>query len=212
MNSQHAVSASKNNNTKGTAQSLSAHAQPLHGILCVGCLPAALYALCCYFWMHSRRADCSSNYFLPYSNVTVMYNSRFCKATCRKTKVPTLIIDGVTSDIQGGWKWGSMWPHIPVTSFYSLKRCDGYVRPHWPPFSNRLSLNDPLFIFHILLSPNDPHFQNALSLNDPLFWKYLSVKMGVMLSLNDTHFHQQMTTSWYVPNICFEGGIYVVAK
>ena len=27
----------------------------------------------------------------------------------------------------------------------------------------------PLFIFHILLSPNDPHFQNALSLNDPLF-------------------------------------------
>ena len=29
--------------------------------------------------------------------------------------------------------------------------------------------------------------------------------MGVML-------HQQMTTSWYVPNICLEGGIYVVAK
>ena len=27
----------------------------------------------------------------------------------------------------------------------------------------------PLFIFHILLSPNAPHFQNALSLNDPLF-------------------------------------------
>ena len=37
------------------------------------------------------------------------------------------------------------------------------------PISNRLSLNDPLFIFHILLSRNDPHFQNALSLNDPLF-------------------------------------------
>ena len=52
---------------------------------------------------------------------------------------------------------------------HSLKICDGYVRPHWPPFSNRLSLNDPLFIFHILLSPNDPHFQNALSLNDPPF-------------------------------------------
>ena len=57
-------------------------------------------------------------------------------------------------------------------------------------FSIRLLLNDPLFIFHILLSPNDPHFQNALSLNDPLFKKYVSVKMGVMLSLNDTHFHQ----------------------
>ena len=27
----------------------------------------------------------------------------------------------------------------------------------------------PLFIFHILLSPNDPHFQNALSLNNPPF-------------------------------------------
>ena len=52
---------------------------------------------------------------------------------------------------------------------HSLKISDGYVRPHWPPFSNRLSLNDPLFIFHILLSHNDPHFQNALSLNDPLF-------------------------------------------
>ena len=48
----------------------------------------------------------------------------------------------------------------------------------------------PLFIFHILLLPNDPHFQNALSLKDPLFKKYLSVKMGVMLSLNDAHFHQ----------------------
>ena len=52
---------------------------------------------------------------------------------------------------------------------HSLKICDRYVRPHWHPFSNRLSLNDPLFIFHILLSPNDPNFQNALSLNDPLF-------------------------------------------
>ena len=59
---------------------------------------------------------------------------------------------------------------------HSLKICDGYVRPHWPPFSNLLSLNDPLFILHILLSPNDPHFQNALSLNDPFLeiypWKW----------------------------------------
>ena len=62
---------------------------------------------------------------------------------------------------------------------HSLKICDGYVRPHWPPFSNRLSLNDPLFMFSHLLSPNDPHFQNAPSLNDPLFrniyrWKWAS--------------------------------------
>ena len=44
--------------------------------------------------------------------------------------------------------------------------------PHRPPFSNLLSLNDPLFIFHILLSPNDPHFQNALSLNDLSEWPH----------------------------------------
>ena len=30
-----------------------------------------------------------------------------------------------------------------------------------------------------------------------------------MLSLNDAQFHQLMTT---YPNICLEGGIYVVAK
>ena len=64
---------------------------------------------------------------------------------------------------------------------------DGYVRPHWPPFSNRLSLNDPLFIFHILLSPNDPHFQNALSLNDPLF---LEIFIGENGRHALTHFHQ----------------------
>ena len=58
------------------------------------------------------------------------------------------------------------------------------------PFSNRLSLNDPLFIFHILLSPNDPHFQNALSLNDPPFLEIFIGEIAVMLSLNDTHFHR----------------------
>ena len=79
------------------------------------------------------------------------------------------------------------WWLKPPGGGHSLKLCDGYVRPHWPLFSNRLSLNDPLFISHMLLSPSDPHFQNALSLNDPLFKKYLSVKMGVMLSLNDAH-------------------------
>ena len=57
---------------------------------------------------------------------------------------------------------------VKTSDWVSLKICDGYVRPHWPPFSSCLSLNDPLFIFHILLSPNDPHFQNALSLNDPI--------------------------------------------
>ena len=60
---------------------------------------------------------------------------------------------------------------------HSLKICDGYVRPHWPPFSNRLSLNDPLFIFHILLSPNDPIFKMLSHLMTPFFrniyrWKW----------------------------------------
>ena len=43
--------------------------------------------------------------------------------------------------------------------------------PHWPPFSNRLSLNDPLFIFHILLSPNDPIFKMLSHLMNPLFFR-----------------------------------------
>ena len=61
-----------------------------------------------------------------------------------------------------------------VTSPYARggslhKKCDGYVRPHWPPFSNRLSLNDPLSIFHILLSPNDPIFKMLCHLMTPFF-------------------------------------------
>ena len=66
---------------------------------------------------------------------------------------------------------------------YSPKIRDGYVRPHWPPFSNLPLLNDPHFIFHILLSPNDPHFQNALSLTD-------SILRNKRLSLNDPLFKE----------------------
>ena len=60
---------------------------------------------------------------------------------------------------------------------HSLKIRDGYVQPHWPPISNRLSPNDPLFIFHILLSPNDPHFKMLSHLMTPFFrniyrWKW----------------------------------------
>ena len=69
MNSQRAVSASKNSNTRRTELSLGTHAQPSHGILHIGRLPAALYALCCYFWTHSPSAECSFNYFLPYGLV-----------------------------------------------------------------------------------------------------------------------------------------------
>ena len=89
------------------------------------------------------------------------------------------------------WTWpqngiyvviSSLFPHMQHVSAarggHSLRIRDGYVRPHWPPFSNLLSLNDPLFIFHILLSPNDPHFQNVLSLNDPIL-------RNKMLSLDD---------------------------
>ena len=71
---------------------------------------------------------------------------------------------------------------------HSLKIRDGYVRPHWPPFSNLLSLNDPHFIFHILLSLNDPHFQNALSLINPI----LKIKM---LSLNDPFLNKMLSVN-----------------
>ena len=85
------------------------------------------------------------------------------------------------------------WPthmHSPVTGYvitdvggggHSLKICDGYVRPHWPP-------GDPhfqtachwmtLFIFHILLSPIDPHFQNALSLRPNELTPFLEIFIG----------------------------------
>ena len=58
----------------------------------------------------------------------------------------------------GGWGWG-----------HSLKNmwrvCAAILTPIFKPPVTEW----PLFIFHILLSPNDPHFQNTLSLNDPLF-------------------------------------------
>ena len=52
---------------------------------------------------------------------------------------------------------------------HSLKICDGYIGHIDPLFQTACHWMTPLFLFHILLSPNDPHFQNALSLNDPLF-------------------------------------------
>ena len=79
-----------------------------------------------------------------------------------------------------------------------------------PPLSDRLSLNDPLFISLISLSRNDPHFENALSLNDHLsfgnkcsHWmtpgsqiNALHVKWAPfpakMLSPNDCHFQKYM--------------------
>ena len=59
---------------------------------------------------------------------------------------------------------------------HSLKICDGYVRPHWPPFSNRLSLNDPLIHFALTY---DPHFQILSTSMTPFFrkiyrWKWVS--------------------------------------
>ena len=89
--------------------------------------------------LNMLNAACSSSVASP-----------VCKHCCR----PTCTV-----------MWPGMWSLMPGGGD-SLKICDGYVRPHWPPFSNRLSLNDPFLFFHILLSPNDPHFQNALSLNE----------------------------------------------
>ena len=67
MNSQCAVSASKNNNTQHTAQPLSVtldHCVDLHVL---GATAWMRRTLGCYFWMHSLHADCSFNYFLPCS-------------------------------------------------------------------------------------------------------------------------------------------------
>ena len=61
----HTVTASKYNTTQHTSHSLSVTRDCR--VLCVGCLLVAVYAACCYFWMHSLRVDCSLNYFLPYS-------------------------------------------------------------------------------------------------------------------------------------------------
>ena len=72
------------------------------------------------------------------------------------------------SFIGSAWGTGASFRAPGGPGGHSLKIRDGYVRSHWPPFSNLLSLNDPLFIFHILISPNDPHFQNAVSLMTPL--------------------------------------------
>ena len=81
----------------------------------------------------------------------------------------------------------------------------GHIDPHFQTACHWMTL----FIFHILLSPNDPHFQNAFSLNEltPLFrnihrWKWPAC----------SHWMTPIPTSWYVPNISLEGGIYVVAK
>ena len=55
------------------------HARPSLGQSCIGRLLVALYAACCYFWTHSLRADCSFNYFLPY---TCKYSWRTLADVC----------------------------------------------------------------------------------------------------------------------------------
>ena len=64
---------------------------------------------------------------------------------------------------------------------HSLKICDGYVWPHWPPFSNRLSLNDPFLFFTFCSAPNAPIFKMLSHLMTPPFrsrpiyrWKWAS--------------------------------------
>ena len=64
MNSPRAVSASKSNDKQCTVQQLSISHDHQVDLL------AALYYVCCYFWMHSPHADCSFYYFLPYSEFT----------------------------------------------------------------------------------------------------------------------------------------------
>ena len=72
MNSLHAVSASKNNNTERTAQPVCIQRVKFHGRLMI-----ALYPLCCYFWTHLLRADCSFNHFLPCTYYCPYYQGCF---------------------------------------------------------------------------------------------------------------------------------------
>ena len=44
-----------------------------------GRLMIVLYMVCCYFWKHLLRADCSFNYFLPYSNDNYKLKSNISK-------------------------------------------------------------------------------------------------------------------------------------
>ena len=79
----------------------------------------------------------------------------------------------------------------------SLKICDGYVRPHWPPFSNRLSLNDPFYFFIFCSHLMIPIFK---MLSHLMSWPpFLEIFIGengchalmLSLKLNDAlHFHQ----------------------
>ena len=63
MNSLHAVSAQ--HRAYDASSKRPTHKSPRDGR--AWCLMIALYAVCCYFWTHLLRADCSFNYFLPYS-------------------------------------------------------------------------------------------------------------------------------------------------
>ena len=67
---------------------------------------------------------------------------------------------------------------LPREGGHSLKICVGYVRPHWPPFSNRLSLNDP-FSFFTFCSHIMTPFSKCYHLMTPFFrniyrWKWAS--------------------------------------
>ena len=65
-----------------------------------------------------------------------------------------------------------------------------YVRPHWPPFSNRLSLNDPFLFFTFCSHLMTPIFKMLSHLMTPFFrhiyrWKWASCAHWI-----DAHFHQ----------------------
>ena len=60
----HALIASKQQHT--VYRAITKHLTlPLREQACVGCLLAILYAVWCCVMMHTLRADCSFNYFLP---------------------------------------------------------------------------------------------------------------------------------------------------
>ena len=85
MNSRHAVSASKNNNTECTAHPVKypKRKSPRDGR--AWRLIIALYAVC-YFWTHLLHTDCSFNYFfaLSSSRVETLFKNHNLHYACIK--------------------------------------------------------------------------------------------------------------------------------
>ena len=78
-------------------------------------LMCLLYALSCYFWMHSMRVDCSFNYFLPYS-----FEQTFIEKLCNiinalSSSTPSASSVDCTIGVNACLVWNQQcYPHLEV--------------------------------------------------------------------------------------------------